>query len=336
MRRSIKPKLLDGSKIARKGLIAGTLIFSTILVAVVLAFVPSPAKKGVVETGAQAWGNVPGESDTVETEKTPIGEPIAKVTVLDVGQGNCAVCSLPGGETIMVDAGPADKVKAVVAYLDAVQIQMVQELVISTANAEHYGGAQSLIEQGRIKSIYLPAVPPEQVADKKAYSALLAAIEKYKVTCINPNQGDILYADIASQVSFAVLSPERTWNDLENDTLVTKLTAGNRSFLFMGDAGEPMEQALEDTNHLEQSDVLFVGNHGSLSATSIDFLDAVKPTYAVISVKGDNSGENPSDAILTRLSSRGIILYRTDVTQTITIQTDGQGLRVVNEKGEEI
>ena len=330
----IKPKLFDTSKLSRKALIGGTLIFSTIIMIAVLASAEPASTKNTMQTlTSEEWGLLPGETSAqAGTITNGIGEKVAEVTFLDVGQGNCSICRLPGGVTIMVDAGSADTVSTTIEYLDAAGIKTIKDLIISSASKEHFGGAQKLVESGRVETIYLPNIPADQINDADAYNELLKAIADNDVKLLSPNQGDIIYSDAEQGVSFTVLSPVQKWKDLSNYSLVTRLIMGSVSFLFTGDAGEPLEQALHDTKQEVTSNVILIGNHGADSGTSIDFIDAVNPDYAVISVKGDPSGDNPSEDILNRLLAREISIYRTDLNKAITFNTDGKGIQVTDTK----
>ena len=132
--------------------------------------------------------------------------------------------------------------------------------------------------------------------------------------------------------TWQILSCDTDVPDLNESSIVIKLTYGNTSFLFTGDATMNTEQGLEMSGYDLKSDVLKVGHHGSAGSTADSFLDAVAPEIAVISVDSESDmGEmyhHPATSTLQRLSQHGIKVYRTDELGTIRITSDGEKLAV--------
>lgn len=132
--------------------------------------------------------------------------------------------------------------------------------------------------------------------------------------------------------TWQILSCDTDMPDLNESSIVIKLTYGNTSFLFTGDATMNTEQGLEMSGYDLKSDVLKVGHHGSAGSTADSFLDAVAPEIAVISVDSESDmGEmyhHPATSTLQRLSQHGIKVYRTDELGTIRITSDGEKLAV--------
>ena len=126
-----------------------------------------------------------------------------------------------------------------------------------------------------------------------------------------------------------ILAPVNdTYDELNNYSAVVKVTYGNNSFLFMGDAETLSEN--EITADLE-ADMLKVGHHGSDTSTSKEFLSKVKPTYAVISVGKDNSYGHPSNDVLALLDEFDVNVFRTDKQGTIVAQSDGNMILINKE-----
>ena len=124
-----------------------------------------------------------------------------------------------------------------------------------------------------------------------------------------------------------ILSPYYTVNnDYNNHSLVVKVEYGSTSFLFTGDAEDKMENKLISKGDNLSATVLKVGNHGSDSSTTSEFLDKVNPEYAVVSVGADNSYGNPQLSTMNRLKDRGIEVYRTDENGTIVATSDGSNV----------
>lgn len=113
-------------------------------------------------------------------------------------------------------------------------------------------------------------------------------------------------------------------SNLNLSSIVIRMTYGEQSFLFMGDA----EIKNEEARSWSQTNVLKVGHHGSNTSSSQSFLDQVKPQIAVISVGKGNKYGHPKQVILDRLNKMGIKIYRTDESGTIKITCDGKENKV--------
>lgn len=248
-----------------------------------------------------------------------------KVHYLDVGQGDSIFIELPNGENALIDAGEAREGSKVVNYLKSLQVTKIDYLFATHPHSDHIGGLKTVIENYEIGKIYMPKV----TANTNVYLKLLEAIESkgLKITAAHAGMNIIdnedLHLDILAPVS-------SNYDDLNNYSIVLKLTYQTRAFLFMGDAETLSEK--EITTNLE-ADVLKVGHHGSTSSTSKAFLNKVDPKIAVISVGKDNDYGHPKETILNRLENSGVKIYRTDLNGTIIIGSDGTSLEVKTENG---
>ncbi len=117
------------------------------------------------------------------------------------------------------------------------------------------------------------------------------------------------------------------FDDTNSNSIVLRLQAGNVSFLFTGDATFEAEESMMNAGLNLESQVLKVAHHGSKYSTSTEFIQAVNPTYAVISV-GENSYGHPSPETIQRLLDEGVTIYSTQVSGTIIMSTDGQTIQV--------
>jgi competence protein ComEC len=111
-------------------------------------------------------------------------------------------------------------------------------------------------------------------------------------------------------------------SDLNNNSIVLKLSYKNTDFLFTGDVEEEAEIGMLAWGNILNSDVLKVGHHGSSTSTNLNFLNKVSPVIAVISTGKNNFG-HPSDKVISRLEENGIKVFRTDLNGTVIIETDG-------------
>jgi len=138
---------------------------------------------------------------------------------------------------------------------------------------------------------------------------------------------------LGPEVQAFVLHPGLPWisgssSDLNNNSVVIRLVYRRVSFLFTGDIEAEAEQALLAREADLSSTVLKVGHHGSQTSTTEEFLEAVSPELAVISVGEDNRFGHPSQEVVDRLRDQGVEVLRTDLGGAITVTTDGRRWRV--------
>ena len=131
---------------------------------------------------------------------------------------------------------------------------------------------------------------------------------------------EVLYAPTAPPAG----SGRQTGNEVSN---VIRVRYGRASFLFTGDLVKEQELALLQAAN-PQSTVLKVGHHGSRTSTSAEFVRAVAPEWAVISVGAENRFGHPNPEPLAELARRNVKLYRTDENGAVVFYTDGETMRV--------
>ena len=146
--------------------------------------------------------------------------------------------------------------------------------------------------------------------------------------------GDVL--TLPGPVIITVLSPTKSWQtvaesdeiNVNEQSLVFRLSYGTFSMIFCADAGFEAEQRMLAGRHTLKSTVLKVGHHGSRFSTSEEFLERVRPELALISAGAGNRFGLPSIRTVDLLRSKGIPTYRTDLDGTIELVTDGVGWSV--------
>ena len=154
--------------------------------------------------------------------------------------------------------------------------------------------------------------------------------EEQNVEIKHPNVGDEIQLG-SSTVEF--LGPvDEYGKDLNSTSIVLKITYGNTSFLFTGDAESDEEEEILNSGADLKSTVLKVGHHGSRTSTSYPFLREVMPQYAVISVEKGNSYGHPNEETLSKLSDAGVEVYRTDESGDIVMTSDGNNISITTSK----
>lgn len=235
------------------------------------------------------------------------------VHFIDVGQGDATLLDL-GEEHVLIDGGRGSQARD---YLAGKGIGKLDLLVATHPDADHIGGLDEVLGSLEVEEVWDSGT----VNDTLAYQAYVAGVAGEGLSMTLVGRGTV--QTFANGARLEVLSPTTISNsDLNNSSIVLRLTYGEFSYLFMGDAEVEVESALLMNGTVLDSDVLKVGHHGSPSSTSQAFAAAVSPGAAVISV-GPNSYGHPSQTILDRLQNLGAVIYRTDLTGTIVLSTDG-------------
>lgn len=244
-----------------------------------------------------------------------------KIHFIDVGQADSIL--IQDGETgMLIDAGNNADAKTVVNYLKKQGIENLSYVVGTHPHEDHIGALDSVINSFDIEKVLLPNV----TSNTNTYKDVLLAIKKKNLKVTVPKPGNTFTLGSSKFTIFAPNSKE--YEDLNDYSIVIKLTHGSKSFLLTGDAEKVSESEMLKKNYDLQADVLKIAHHGSQSSTSDKFLKAVSPQYAVISVGKDNKYGHPTQKTLNRLKARKIPVYRTDKNGTIVMTCDGNHIRV--------
>jgi competence protein ComEC len=257
-----------------------------------------------------------------------------RVSYLDVGQGDCTVIEFPTGEIMIMDGGPArgqwDAGRAVIdPYLLDRGFDQIDLLSFSHPQLDHVGGFPSLMNRYRIRALLEPGQPNPL----DSYLTILEDSIERKILVCWPRRGDSFSVGAAE---LRVLHPSPDWIDeypdqdnVNNASLVIKLTYRGVSFLMTGDIGIEVETDLR--SHIGEqlaADVLKVSHHGSRYSTTAPFLDSVNPRVAVISVGRHNNFGHPSPTVLSAMRERGVDVFRTDIEGAIVFVVGDAGFEV--------
>jgi len=235
---------------------------------------------------------------------------------MDVGQAD-AILIKQGTSAMLVDAGNNADAEFVVQYIKAQGVTKLDYVIGTHPHEDHIGGLDAVIRAFQIERIIMP----KAVATTKTYEDVLAVIQQKGLKITAPVPGTKFAFGSAS---FTVLAPNSAdYESLNNHSVVIRLVYGKTSFLLTGDAENISEKEMLDKAFTLKSDVLKVSHHGSDTSTTTDFLGAVDPRYAVISVGKDNSYGHPSSSVIKRLQDRGVQVYRTDENGSVTAISDG-------------
>lgn len=264
------------------------------------------------------------ESINKRVEEAPVtAEERLEVTFIDVGQADSILLENEG-HYMLIDAGNNEDGPKLVNYLKNQNVTNFDYVIGTHPHEDHIGGLDNIIENFNIETFYMPDV----ITTTKTFEDVLDALgEKNMSLSIPKTNATFKLGDATVKVLYVGTEDE---SDLNNTSIVLKVTYQNVSFLFTGDASTKVEEQLNKSDL--QSTVLKVGHHGSSTATNEEFLNTVNPKYAVISVGVDNQYEHPHTTVLNTLASHNITTYRTDQDGTIKMITDGRKLEITTSK----
>ena len=275
-------------------------------------------------------------------------QPVLKMTVIDVGQGDSILLETPSGRTMLIDGGgvsdteeptPGDDVgeRVVVPFLRHEGLHRIDVVVVTHPHGDHVGGLPSVFRAFPVGKVLDGTVLPYNT---DAYNALLAIEQAHHVQVVPARRG--MTIDMGDGVTMVCLNPPPAGtpygtepnNTVMNDySAVLRLTYRRVHILLDGDAQTEAEQSMLAAYPGQLSaDVLKCGHHGAANATTDPWLDAVRPTYAIISCGLHNHYGHPSPLTLARLAAHHVHAYVTAYNGAVTVTTDGETVHVTAEK----
>lgn len=252
------------------------------------------------------------------------------VSAVDVGQGDAVVLRLPHGKAILFDTGGTRDgefdvgEKVLVPYLRHYGIREVEAIFLTHAHADHAAGAGAVLKDMPVRAVYTACEGREDYRISMRLAASDPLLNK-----LHPVREDEVFEIDGVRIEVVYAPQGQVRNVSGNEASNTyRVTYGSASFLITGDLTMENEKVILEENKDIHSTVLKVGHHGSDSSSSKEFLQAVSPVYAVISVGADNSFGHPKQSVLKRLQEQGAKILRTDLGGEISFYTDGRSMRV--------
>lgn len=241
---------------------------------------------------------------------------------LDVGHGDCTIL-LCDGEAMIIDGGPVSSSDLIFTYLRELGVSELKYAVATHPNTDHVGGLPAAFHAAGVLSLYTPVT----AYDGNRFQVLMDKAEEMGVPVIVPEAGDVLTLGSAQ---LTVLSPLRDYADVNDMSIVLRVAYGSHAFLLCGDAGKAVENRLLKSGANLSADVIRISHHGSDTASTAPFLQAVGASWAVISCS--ERYENPDDVIMERLLSLRSVPLCTDYVGDVVISSDGTTLTLETEK----
>lgn len=270
------------------------------------------AGSGALKRGGDEDAPVTAVSGSFETHFIDVGQADAELVICD-------------GKTMLIDGGNAEDSNLIVSYLRGLNINHLDYVICTHAHEDHAGGLAGALHECSADNVFCSV----RSYDSKAFKNFKRYAEEQGREIEIPKTGDS-FALGESRVE--IFGPIKEYEDTNNKSIVMKVTYGNTSFLFTGDAEREAEQDMIDAGLDLSADVLKVGHHGSNTSSSYMFLREIMPKYAVISCGKNNSYGHPHEEPLSRLRDAGAKIYRTDESGHIIARSDGENVTFETQK----
>ena len=311
--------------------LAATLVFSIVILFAVSCNFPSstPIVTPTI-TPAVTPSITPSEPPTVTSTTTPTIKPIPTtvsgnldVYFIDVGQGDSIFIDY-GTTEVLIDGG--EKSPGITDFIRPYIDGPLDCVVATHPHSDHIGGLIAVLKTFAVSDVWTNG----ETYSGTTYNEFVSAEDSSGATEHIAKRGDVI---TVGNLSFSVLHPDTPTNsDPNENSIVLYLDYGNVGFLFTGDAGKPSEASMLSAGIVQHADILKIGHHGSRTASSPQFIQAVNPEVAIYMAGLNNSYHLPNQDALDIVSSLGAKIYGTDKNGTIEVSTDGTNYTVTTEK----
>ncbi|HYF13157.1 MAG TPA: MBL fold metallo-hydrolase [Candidatus Paceibacterota bacterium] len=246
------------------------------------------------------------------------------VAFLDVGQGDAIFIESPTGVQIVMDGGPDGTVLRELPSVMPIPDRSIDALIGTHPDKDHIGGLIDVFERYDI-SVY---IEPGITKDTLTAQTLLERVKEENIPSLIARRG--MFLDLGGGAELHVLFPDYDVSGLSTDDaneggIVMKLVYGSTTALFMADVSKKVEDRLITLGETDlDTDLLKIGHHGSRFSTDDDFVSAVSPAAAIISVGDRNTYGHPTEEVIHTLSSQHVDILRTDEEGTIIFKSNGK------------
>ncbi len=241
--------------------------------------------------------------------------------MLDVGNADCFLLK-QGDAAMLIDGGEPDDADHIVSYLHTHGVEQLEAIIMSHPHADHIGSLERVVAAYETDTVYYAVVPEGLEEVTPMHTRLFNAIAVSNATLYEASDG-VEFSLGKAQVQIyplAVIS-----EDANDYSLITRVSFGEETILFTGDATEKAQRALMNSGLDFTATILKMSHHGGKVDTTRAFLDAVHPKAALITCGVENAYNHPHKDTIAALEERGIPYYRSDCEGTTVITMDEQG-----------
>lgn len=268
------------------------------------------------------------EKTTTAQKQPPAAKKELSVHFIDCGQGD-ATLVISNGEAMLIDSGERDDSDNVIKYIKAQGITKLKYIIVTHPHTDHMGEMPDVLKAFKTENFIMPKVPDSMVPTLMRYEKMLRQVKAQGL--------DITWSKDTTftlgGASVSLFTPKKQQEDLNNWSTLVKVSCGKSSFLITGDCERDEENDIMSQKFDITADVLKVAHHGSYKASSYEFLEAVKPKYAVISCGENNDYGHPHEAALKRLRKKVPNIFITKDNGTVVFRCSADKLEVSKQRG---
>ena len=239
------------------------------------------------------------------------------VYFLDVGQADSTLL-VSEGEAVLIDAGNCDDADFLLSYIEGLGIDKLKYVIFTHPHEDHIGSGRNILQQFGADTIYMLDGYDDGIA-----GSLEQFIRQEGFDVKAPQPGD---AASFGECEIEFLGPYETYSDVNDNSICLKVSHGENSMLFTGDAGSTPEKKMIEMGENLEANLLQAGHHGSSTSNSYYFLRESNPEYVVISCGKDNMYGHPHEEALSRFRDLGAEVFRTDEQGTVIAVDDGTSI----------
>lgn len=264
---------------------------------------------------------IPTSNNTNDNDPVVIVDGELAVHFIDVGQAD-AILIQQKNQAMLIDAGNNGDGDLVTDYIKKLGISKLDYVIGTHPHEDHIGGLDIVIDSFDIGEVFLPKAS----SNTKTFEAVLNSIRNKGLKIKEPIVG--MKFNVGDSENIILAPNSKEYSNTNEYSIIIKLTFGNNSFIFTGDAEEHSEEEVIENGLDLSADVLKLGHHGSRSSTSDEFLKEVNPSIAIVSAGEGNKYGHPHEETLDKLKHKNIKVYRTDEIGTIILTSDGKTITV--------
>lgn len=243
------------------------------------------------------------------------------------------------GASMLIDSGESEYAEKVLDYLKENNVDKLDYVLTTHPHSDHMGSMSEIISAVDIGMVIAPKVSEELTPLTKTYEKFLLALQEKALKLTAARVGSVYTFSGRTAASagkeapeFEIIAPVDDYSNLNNYSVVIRLTYGSTSYLFTGDIEKKAENDILESGVELSSDVLKVAHHGSSSSTSEKFLEAVSPQISVIQCGAENDYGHPHAEVIELLDEYEVDYYRTDQCGTVVVYSDGSQIFVKTEE----
>jgi competence protein ComEC len=256
-----------------------------------------------------------------------------KVSFLNIGQGDSMLIQTPDNHSFIIDGGPpTGDVLSILGSIFPFYIHHIDGALATHPDQDHVAGLIPILNSYHPSVFFWDGLNSGTLTDISLMGAAQQNTENYKMFKLMARRGTKIILDKKDDIELQILFPNQdvsTWiKDTNDGSIVARLTYGKTSFLFTGDSPIDVEHYFVTNFPIPHTDVLKVGHHGSKTSTSDEFVKMLTPTYGIISDGVNNKYGFPHKEVLDILNQNNVKILRTDQLGTITIDSNGNTLKV--------